>query len=850
MESKFELSKTCYDFLETKVSDSLQPFYKKRLKEELIHIEVQDEHAYFLNIYHSGKKYKKNEHNLIVPWLLGICDDFDINQESAYKMGELPDVDIDFLPIVRDYLKNEWAIKEFGQEYVCNIGNYGTFGLKSSFIDMARVHGYDRGEILKITKQLSLKDDDGNSLSFEKALELYPELDAYCKKYPDVSMAVQKIMNRNRSMGRHAGGLIISSVPISDFVPLAKNAKDETCASSWVEGLSGQDLGPVGLIKMDLLVIDVLNQLAYATKLIKERHNIKNISAKENEWDWSDISYQNDPKCLTMAATGDLKGIFQFDSDGIRNLAKRSCVSSFDDMVTLNALYRPGCLNMGMDKEFVDRKLGSKEYKIHPLLEPFLNKTYGILVFQEQIMQILNVAGDIPLRDCYQVVKAISKKKISAFIKHKEKFIENGQIKLGVSKEEITEIFQQIESFSEYGFNKAHAASYSTIASRQLYLKAYYPLEFYCALLMTEKNEEKTKEYSVDASKKEITVHNLDINLSKANYSIYKDGIYTGFSNIKGIGEEKAERIIKNQPYTDFIDFLNRFGTDAVVIKPLICLNVFSNESKENIYKLWLKYCYLSKKVKTKEKRLANNLVKIMAKLKSFLPEKYHDCIQTNSKWVGAYIKSILAKLGNSFTEKQKEVLKELNKIYNSLLKIESNLDVVFFTKEELEKIDDDKIEIDDDFLKELNNDMISELKYYGFAWETNIQKSPDYTGATFDLLKQKYDEGAEFGLVECEIEQIEKKKSKKNSFFYQVTVMDGNGERAKVNVWMDDYEIFEQELRKGNLIKMLLKSPSNGFPTYSLQAISWKEKRFKKHTKNSDFRIVEMVKDDTRINN
>ena len=845
MDAKVELSKLCYNFLENKVDLLAQTIYKKRLKEELIHIDVQDEHTYFLELFNSGKKYEKNEHNLIVPWLLGICADFNIDEESAYKMGELPDVDIDFLPIVRDYLKNEWAIKEFGQEYVCNIGNYGTFGLKSSFIDMARVHGYDRNEILEITKKLSLKDEEGNNLSFEKALQLYPELDAYCKKYPDVSEAVQKIMNRNRSMGRHAGGLIISSVPISDFVPLAKNAKDETCASSWVEGLSGQDLGPVGLIKMDLLVIDVLNQLAYAAKLVKERHDLKYISAKDGEWDWSDSSYQDDPKCLAMAATGDLKGIFQFDSDGIRNLAKKSCVSSFSDLVTLNALYRPGCLDMGMDQTFAKRKTGEEEYTIHPILEPYLKSTYGVMVFQEQIMQILNVVGDIPLRDCYQVVKAISKKKASAFVKHKEKFIENGQTKLNIGKEEIENLFNQIEAFSEYGFNKAHAASYSTIAARQLYLKAHYPLEFYCALLMTEKTEEKAKEYSVDASKKGIIVHNLDLNLSKINYSIYKNDIYTGFSNIKGIGEERAERIVRNQPYTDFLDFLNRFGTDAVVVKPLISLNVFFDEPKEELYKLWLKYCYLSKKIKSKEKRLANNLIKLRDKLKNYIPEKYHDVIQANSKWVGAYVKSILSKLGNKINENQKKILIELKKIHDSLLKIENNLDVVFFSKNDLEKVSDDSIEVDDDFLNELKNEMLCELKYYGFVWQTNIKKSPDYTGATLESLRQRSEEGSEFGMVECEIELIEKRKTKKKTYFYQLTILDGDGERAKVNIWNDDYEIFEQELKKGNLIKMLLKCPDSGFPTYSLKPLSWQEKKFKKHTKKNDFRIVEMAKNE-----
>ena len=166
------LKNLCLENLKTKVSQDDYKLYLKRLINELIQIEVQEEAKYFLELYYVSKKYDNNENNLIVPWILSICFDFNIDKESIYNMGELPDIDVDYLPQVRDYLKNEWAVNEFGKDYVCNIGNYGTFGLKSTFIDMARVHGLDRGEILSITKQLKLKDDEGHALNFEKALEI------------------------------------------------------------------------------------------------------------------------------------------------------------------------------------------------------------------------------------------------------------------------------------------------------------------------------------------------------------------------------------------------------------------------------------------------------------------------------------------------------------------------------------------------------------------------------------------------------------------------------------------------------------------------------------------------------
>jgi len=222
------------------------------------------------------------------------------------KTGEFPDVDVDYLPIVRDYLKTTWAPKVFGETRVCNIGNYGTFGLKSTLIDMARVHGLDRQEVLQITTELKLKDDEGQALTYDKALELYPKLKAYCEAHPDVAQATQKLLHRNRSMGKHAGGLILCNQDIDKFVPLVKGTDGEA-VSAWVEGLHGQDLGPVGLIKFDLLVVNGLWQIALTVKLVKERHNIKNISAYPGEWDWSDTSYLNDPLSIQTANAGDLE---------------------------------------------------------------------------------------------------------------------------------------------------------------------------------------------------------------------------------------------------------------------------------------------------------------------------------------------------------------------------------------------------------------------------------------------------------------------------------------------------------------------------------------------------------------
>jgi DNA polymerase-3 subunit alpha len=343
----------------------------------------------------------------------------------------------------------------------------------------------------------------------------------------------------------------------------------------WTEGLNAQDLQPVGLIKFDLLVINNLMQIALACDLVKKRHGLPNICAEEGSWDWSDISYLNDPKALEMANKADLKCVFQFDSEGIRKLVKKGGVTRFDDLAAYSALYRPGPLNMGMDVKYCRRKKGEEPYNLHPLMEPILGKTYGVMIFQEQVMDILRVVGNVPDMHTEKVRKAISKKKVKDFIKYKEMFVEHGKINLNVNADFLLNLWEQIESFAEYGFNKSHAYAYTYISSRLLWLKAHYPLEFYNAILMCENDDEKFREYKLDAKYHGVEIRPIDINKSKANFEITDGKIYFGFKNIKSIGEGVAERIVEHQPYTSFPDFLERFGTDGSTLKALCAIGVF-----------------------------------------------------------------------------------------------------------------------------------------------------------------------------------------------------------------------------------------------------------------------------------
>jgi DNA polymerase-3 subunit alpha len=360
-------------------SDDLR--YSKRLEWELKEIEIQDKEAYFLNLYNNKSKYKENQNNLLVPYLLDIVDSVDIDRDPVFYQGDMPDIDTDYLPAVRDYLKNEWSIKTFGEDRVCNIGNYTTFGIKNALIDIAKVYGESREEILNITKNLQNKDDEGKPITWDTAIRQDPLLKKYCEEKQSVAIGARKLINRNRGMGVHAGGLIISSIPINDIVPLVKR-KDDPQASSWVEGLHGQDLQPVGLVKFDLLVIANLLQIANCCRLIEQRHGIKKICALPGQNNWSNVEeYRNDEKSLEMANKGDLKCIFQFDSDGIRNLVRSGGVTRFEDLVAYSSLYRPGPLNCIQKDTLINTNDGYKKIKdLRPGLDKvsFLNKNKEI----------------------------------------------------------------------------------------------------------------------------------------------------------------------------------------------------------------------------------------------------------------------------------------------------------------------------------------------------------------------------------------------------------------------------------------------------------------------------------------
>ena len=806
--------------------------FKDRLKVEIKEIENQAEYDYFLELYEKRAKFKKNENNLLVPYLLGLTDEFDISSDPAHIQGEFPDIDVDYIPVVQEYLRKEWCPRRFGRDKVVNIGNYGTFGIKSALLDMARVHGADYQEIQTITKNLQDKDDEGKPLTWDKAIEVAPDLAAYCEKNPEIADSAKRLIDRNRGRGKHAGGTVVSNINISDLVPVM-NDTDGNPVSGWTEGLHDQDLQPVGLIKFDILAVKDLLRIAHCCHLVKQRHpEVKSISAVEGGSDWSNTSYLNDRKALELANKSETRGIFQFDGEGMRKLIKAGGVDRFEDLVAYSALFRPAAIGLKMHERYVERKKGREEWEdqVPECMRETLSKTYGIMIYQESVMKVLNVVGDIPLVHCEKIRKAISKKKVKEFIKYKQMFLENGSKKTGWPIESDDEknmnfLWSQLENFSSYGFNLSHAVAYTHTSSRLLYLKAHYPLEFFCSTLGLEGDEDKVKIYKREAERSGIKINRCDLNKSKVNYEIVGEEIYVGFSNIKGVGKEVAERIVSLQPFSGFPDFLDRFGTDKRIVESLVCLKAFKDAAPNVLLEFYEDYKKWSKGNIDKEKRQMKRRDELAQSIKSMLKEGSESYLEHN--FLMNVFESGDASAMNTFISKEfsiSDVFGVVKKYAKSALDFEHKANFSKTNSISFENWTPQNRHPSDKW----PNIFELERKYYGFSWEHPIQKSSDYIGGhSFGIFKDN-DDVVNAGVEVMITKGPQEKKSKKGNKYHFVLVEDEDWNVEVVTFWSEDYARFEEELKywneeqkRGHFMRLRLTRPGSGFKSYTFESPS-----------------------------
>ncbi len=470
----------------------------------------------------------------------------------------MPDFDIDFCFERRGEVI-DYVTRKYGAERVGQIITFGTLKAKAVIKDVARALEVPFDDANAIAKLVP----EDPKMTLKKAFEEEPKLFALTEdpRYRDLFEIAKKLENRHRHSSIHAAGIVIGKSELTDYVPLYKDPKTGIVSTQYTMDL----LEDCGLVKMDFLGLKTLTLIKNALGLIRKR----GIVLTED-----DIP-EDDEKTFRMLGEGKSRSIFQFESSGMQSILKDAKPTTIADLIALNALYRPG--PMAYIPQFVDSKWGRTPISYpHPSLEKILKETYGVIVYQEQVMQVAQEVAGYSLGRADLLRRAMGKKKKEVLEKEEVPFIE-GAVKRGYKAEKAKEIFEILVPFAGYGFNKSHAAAYSVVAYRTAYLKANYPAEYMAANLTNEINStDKLTEYIGEARSMGLSVMAPDVNRSEAYFTVSEGKIVYGFLGIKGVGEGLARAIVatrtKEGPYQSFMDFIERLGTGAMNRKTLECL--------------------------------------------------------------------------------------------------------------------------------------------------------------------------------------------------------------------------------------------------------------------------------------
>ncbi len=442
----------------------------------------------------------------------------------------MPDIDIDFSDRGRDRII-KYVIDKYGAENVCQIITFGTMAARGVVRDVGRVLSMPYGEVDKIAKMIPAQ----IGITLEQAIKQVPELEQLRKSDVRINRLLTygiTLEGLARHCSTHAAGVVIAPSALTNYVPLFKGSNDEITTQYDMTMVE-----EIGLLKMDFLGLRTLTVLDDALRMIKENHG------KEIDLDTLKL---DDPEVFKIFARGDTIGIFQFESMGMRDYMRRLVPENFTDLTVMNALYRPGPLDSGMIDEYIDRKRGTKKpVYLHPVLERSLGDTYGVIVFQEQVLKIANELAGYSLGKADLLRKAMGKKDAALMADQKEAF-KKGAAANKVAAEVAAEVFNQIETFARYGFNKAHATCYALVAYHTAWLKRYYPHEFMAALMTSEMSDSDRIYILLEECRRmSIQVLPPDVNESAVDFAVIDGKIRFGLLAVKNVGEGPATAIVK-----------------------------------------------------------------------------------------------------------------------------------------------------------------------------------------------------------------------------------------------------------------------------------------------------------------
>jgi DNA polymerase-3 subunit alpha len=473
------------------------------------------------------------------PLVYGLLFERFLNPERK----SMPDIDVDFCQERREEVLKYVSEKYGGKNYVAQIITFGKMQAKAAIRDAGRALGMSAREVDEVAKLVP----NVLNISLEDAFKAEPrfaEIRSADRRIDELLNLATRMEGLTRHASTHAAGVVISDRPIIEYMPLYKGAHDEV-----VTQYDMKCVERIGLIKFDFLGLRTLTVIRKTQELVErtkgEKVDVNNLDLKDDKvWD--------------LICRGETGGVFQLESAGMRELLVRMKPRRFEDLIAAVALYRPG--PMSMLDDFIQRKQGKIPIKYpHPSMKPILEDTYGIILYQEQVMQIAQALAGYTRGEADVLRKAMGKKDVQVMVGQRKKFIE-GAVAKGVNEQTATEIFDHVAKFGEYGFNKSHSAAYALIAYQTAFLKAYYPLEFMAALLTSEMDDtDNIIKYINECRDMGIEVRRPDINASDVDFTVEDGAIRFGLKAVKNVGEGAIEAIKeareKGGPFKDLFDF-------------------------------------------------------------------------------------------------------------------------------------------------------------------------------------------------------------------------------------------------------------------------------------------------------
>ena len=558
----------------TKERDAVAAPYYERLKIELGVIQSMGFPGYFLIVADFIRWARENSVPVgpgrgsgagsLVAWVLGITDLDPLQHVLLFERFlnpervSMPDFDVDFCMEGRDRVI-DYVAEQYGRERVSQIITFGTMAAKAVIRDTGRVLSQPYGFVDRIAKLVPFE----VGITLERALQESEELAAMYRDDEEVTAIIdlaKSLEGLVRNAGKHAGGVVISPGPLTDFAPLYC----EEGGTNIVTQLDKDDVEAVGLVKFDFLGLKTLTIIDWAVKIVNETNPGLDIAINRIP--------ENDPKTFKLLRTTHTAAVFQLESSGMRDLIKRMRPNQFDDLVALVALFRPGPLQSGMVDDFITRKHATNKADIdylHPELKPVLEETYGVILYQEQVMQIAQVLAGYSLGAADLLRRAMGKKKPEEMAKQREIFV-SGATARGVADRTATHIFDLMEKFAGYGFNKSHSAAYAVLSYQTAYLKAHYPAAFMAAVMSADlHNTDRLVTLKDDCRQLSLELQAPDINRSDYHFSVPDERtILYGLGAIKGVGRAAVESLIderkENGPYSSLVEFCRRIDHDKI----------------------------------------------------------------------------------------------------------------------------------------------------------------------------------------------------------------------------------------------------------------------------------------------